>query len=628
MKYTLLISFFIRLIHENAEKIKNLAEIGKGFYCFSLLNTLNFFIAERIEYLTKQHFCNSISVVILVLLFSSLPFQCAQPEKTDEPFFTLQNLNPIVRDITSNYISSARFDPGGRQIIFNGRLDGDSWDCIYTIPAQGGEYRKIIESTDDLYFPSFSRNGDKILYTKGFARQIMLFDTASGATTELPIFGNTPILLPDDETVLYSGVIDANLKLYHIPSRQNRNLTESYISANFAPALLTDNIHVTWIEKQRNGVFKLIRGSLKSDDRQTVLENRKPLLGISNSPGGQWTLTNYQDGSLSAVNIADTSTARVVFRFDDEEQTQNPLVSLPNWSATGSQLVFSSVVPDKYSSINPFFKHGYFKADLVVADLKWDKIGNDDIVRPMAAQPIDLFPKPPEQPIPAPEEKRNNPPTIVSTPPTTVIEGDLFIYRVNAIDIDLFDKIEYRRTAGPADAEMLNKTGILYWIAGAPGIYQFSVAASDGKMVNRQTFSVEVLPKPAWSTTKYLKNPAPSTGNEYIAGLFFKDPNNDGFLSAGENAQLLIDLRTRSATIDSIKLQLLTTVNAGEIKMEHDLIFERCSPDRWSRKVIPIRGLENLRNRPILIRGILQDSSGITLLPASLLISANNPNID
>lgn len=562
-------------------------------------------------------------------MFVSPFFQCSKPVAADGPKFILQNPQILVPNVVSNYVSSSRFDSDAQTVIFNGRLGGDSWDCIYTVPVQGGEYQKIIESTDDLLFPSFSDDRSKVIYTRGFARQIMLYDIASEETMELPIFGNMPILLPDNKTVLFSGVIDANLKLYHIPTRQSKNLTESWVSSNFSPILLSDDFQLRWVEKLRNGLYKLNRGNLESDKSSSFHTDRKAIYGMTTSPSGQWNLVNFLDGSLIGVHGNDSTIASVEIQADNDDQSHMPLISLPDWSINGSKLVYTSVPSEKFARINPFFKYGYYKADLVVASLKWEKINNGDIIRPLSPQTVSLFP---EDASPISREaitrKTNNPPVITSRPPATVLQGDVFIYRVNAVDIDLFDDLEYKQTDGPLDAEMLAKSGILYWVAGEPGDYQFAVAVSDnGGETDQQTFIVNVLPKPDWKRSNFIHKPKPEIENEYLAGLVFKDPNNDGFLSPGENASLLIDLRSRSIAMDSVKLQLLTTVFSGEIEMEHELVFEQCIPGQWTRKIIPIKGLEGLQNRPIVIRGILQNSTGISLLPASLIISAKNTKI-
>jgi len=575
--------------------------------------------------LNKRQVFNSFLSAFLFLFVLFLFSQCSKPQTAPGPTFTIQNQRVLVPNIISNYVCSPRFDPNSQTVIFNARLDGDSWDGIYTIPTNGGDYRKILEANDDLYFPSFSQNGDKIIYCQGFSRQIMVYDIAENSSEKLPIFGNTPVLLADNETVLYSGVIDANLKLYHIPSRQSRNLTESYISANFASVVLSDNIQLHWIEKMRNGVYKLVGGDIGSNSSRALWQSPRPLRGLTTSPGGQWNLINFSDGSLLAINSKDTSIATVSVQNDDPKQKQTPLISLPDWSISGNKVVYTSVLPEKYSTTNPFFKNGHFQADLVIADIRWDKISNADIIRSLQPQPVILFSEKPPEKSQMSTEKRNNPPKILSTPPKTAIAGEMLVYRISAVDIDLFDDLVYRKLIGPPESEVLSKTGILYWIAGEPGDYRFTVEVSDGITNDRQSFGVTVLPNPDWDTIPYVSDSKPGTGNEYLAGFRFVDSNDDGFLTPGESAGLLIDLKTRDTIRNNVSLQLLISTSAGEIEIDRNHVFPTCIPDRWSRKIIPIKGLDNLQNRPIIIRGLLQDSIGIRFLPASLIISAKNP---
>jgi len=76
--------------------------------------------------------------------------------------------------------------------------------------------------------------------------------------------------------------------------------------------------------------------------------------------------------------------------------------------------------------------------------------------------------------------------------------------------------------------------------------------------------------------------------------------------------------------MDSVRLQLISTATDEEIELANELIFEHCTTDQWSRKIVPIKGLAGLRNRPIVIRGLIQTANGLDVLPASLLISAKN----
>lgn len=574
----------------------------------------------------QRKFCSGPGIFGLLLLLGAV-FQCSKPAVYDGPKFILSNPEILVPEIVSNYVVAPRFDPEGRSVIFNGRLDGDSWDCIYSIPVQGGEYRRLIEASDDLLYPSYSRDLSKIIYTKGFARQIMLYDIESGETTRLPVFGNSPRLLPDNETVLFSGVIDANLQLYHIPSHRTMDITESFVSANFAPVLLSDNVQIRWIEQLRNGLFKLCQTDLETRQPFSLFSGYKPIWSNSVSPSGQWSLLNFRDGTLLAVHGNDSTIAPVEFQPDNPEQPV-PLAALPDWSMSGSDIVFTSVKPDQHGEKNPFFKTGCFRADLVIAGVSWEKISNSDIVRALPDQSPVLFPEPPEMTQPSPAlQSVNNPPRIISEPPETVLAGDVYIYRIQAVDIDLFDELQYRQTSGPDNAEVLPNTGILYWIAGEPGDYQFSVVVRDDVgATDRQIFRVNVLPKPDWIRQQASKPSETAIENDYLAGMLFRDPNDDGFLSAGEEGGILIDLKTRTIPMDSVRLQLLASVGHGELEMQTEILFERCTPDQWQRKIVPIKGLQGLQNRRLVIRGILQDSDGIKLFPASLVIAAGNPD--
>ena len=598
------------------------------FFIVFNLNTYYTFSSQKGFVLNFQRYAKLFLIISFGFALLITSVQCGKTDISDGPVFLIQNPQLLVKNIASNYITVPRFDSDAETVIFNGRLDGDLWDCIYTIPARGGEYQKILEDTEDLLFPSFSSDQTQIIFSRGLARQITLYDIETEQKSALPIFGNTPILLPDNATVLYTGVIDANLKLYHIASHQSRNVTESFVSVNFSPVLLTDMLTLRWIEKLKNGQHRIFQTSLDTLKTQAIHTLTEPVAAITSSPGGRWLLANQINGTLIGINPEDSLTARVEVRSDNEE-TPSTLISQPDWAATGNKLLYASAPQDRFSSQNPFFKRGYYVADLMIAGLKLEKIDDGDIFRALQPQQVDLFPfsETPQTAEKARPAELNNPPKIVSDPPDTIFQGDFYIYRVQSVEIDLFDALEYRLLSGPAAAEMLPNSGILYWAPTDTGNYEFNVAVSDEKGARDvQSFVVNVLANPDWNQRDFTYPEKPPVKGEYIAGLVFKDPNNDGLLSAGEEAQILIDLKSRSTEMDSVKLQLITTTRSGEIEMENEIIFEHCSTDKWSRKIIPVKGLAGLRNRPIVIRGILQSATGLDILPASLVISAHNPN--
>lgn len=570
-----------------------------------------------------------LSIAIQLLILAIGISRCHRTKPADNPAFLIENARLLVQNVASNYVVVPRFGPDGREIIFNGRLGGDSWDCIYSVPATGGAYQKLAEDTDDLLFPSFSSDKNQIIYSRGLTRQIILLDLQTGRQTPLPIFGNTPLLLQASNIVLYSGVMDANLRLYHIPTGKTRNISDSFVSANFSPAVLPDNYQLRWIERHKNGRHSINLSTLDGHPARLVCRLPEPISAITTSPGGKWLIACQTNGKLFGINPEDSLHAAVALIDENGVENTRLLFAQPCWSSNGRQLAFNSVPYNQFELQNPFLKSGNYVADLVIGQLSWQKINDPDIFRASSSRQMDLFPSessaqpavPESQPVVA-----NNPPRIISDPQETVLAGDVYLYRIQAIDIDLFDHLRYTLISGPPDAEVLSKSGILYWVPLDTGDFDFEVSVSDEAGANdRQPFTVKVLPNQNWNDLQVVKNPRPPLNKgEFIAGMKFKDINDDGFLSNGEEGQILIDLKCRSLAMDSVRLQLITTATNEEIELENELVFEHCTTHQWSRKIVPIKGLDGLRNRPIVIRGLIQTAYGLDVLPASLLISAKN----
>jgi hypothetical protein len=577
----------------------------------------------------SHHHRKLLSINILLLLTVTINFQCHRTKPAENPAFLIENARLLVKDVASNYVVVPRFGPDGREIIFNGRLEGDSWDCIYSIPTAGGAYQKLAEDTDDLLFPCYSPDRNQIIYSKGLTRQIILLDLQTNQQTPLPIFGNTPLFLPDGDVVLYSGVMDANLRLYHIPTGKSKNFTNSFISTNFSPAVFPANYQLRWIERRKDGRHSIDFGALDSISTRSTYSLAEPVAAITASPSGKWLVACQTNGKLFGINPLDSLHASVALIDENGIEDTHRLFAQPCWSSNGRQLAFTSVPYSQFDLQNPFLKSGYYVADLVVGQLSWQNIHDPDIFRSPSSTLVNLFPiESPDQP--SVRENRqvaaNNPPRIISDPQETVLAGDVYLYRIQSVDIDLFDRLRYNLLAGPYDAELLPQTGILYWAALDTGEFEFEVEVSDeAGASDRQSFTVKVIPEPDWSDLQVVENPRPPPNKgEFMAGMKFKDVNNDGFLSNGEEGQLLIDLKSRSTAIDSVRLQLITTANNDEIELENELVFDHCTTSQWSRKIVPIKGLEGLRNRPIVIRGLIRSAHGLDVLPASLLISAKN----
>lgn len=581
-----------------------------------------------IEYNT-EFVRNPVLFITVAVLLNMIA--CSPDAESNRPVIRFRNPQALVESVMSAVVIMPRFSQDGQNIIFSGRLDGDLWDCIYTVPVAGGKYRKLHESTENLLFPAYSYDGTKIVFSRGLTRQVVLKDLQTDQVTPLPVFGNCPLLLPDGETVLYSGVIDGNLKLFHVATSREKNLTESFVSVNYSPELLLDQRTLCWVENIRNRWLRLNRVLLDSLRRVQYVQLTNPIISMTASPSGNWTILGRAGGALSGFNPRDSSYADV--RLEGASQSESdPVIALnPHWSPIGRQVVYCRPGLPSGSGRSPFRKEGHFIADIAIAQLGWSGIRDEEILRTPSAEPVTIFPPQSEaEPIPArqPERDTNNPPRIYSRPVGTVYADELYIYRIQAVEIDLFDDLIYRLATGPSNSELLPKSGILLWIPPDTGTYDFGVSASDQNGgSDQQFFKVKVLPKPDWRPLKAKSAPPALLRDNFIGGMKFIDPDDDGYLTVGEEAQIQIDLRCRSFAVDSVRLQLISGTLAGEIEWNPELVFERCEQERWSRQRVTIRALQNIRNRPLIIRGILESKQGIQLLPAVLTIAVRNENL-
>jgi len=571
---------------------------------------------------------------LYLLLISLLIAGCSKNEEQENPTFIFQNPKTLVEAVTSNYVIVPCFGPNAQEIIFNGKLSRDDfWDCIYSVPTQGGDYKKIYESTEDLLYPSFSTDKKKIIFSKGLSRQIHIMNTETQEISDLPIYGSYPSLLPDGKTVLYSGVIDANIYLYDINTGQEKPITQSYFSTNTCPILMPDKISTTWIEYKNRKTFDLNNSRLDSAKTVPIRESCEPFLSITTSPSGKWILANKYNGGLSGLKVEDSTFADVKINPITEESDTQYLALYANWSPIGDKVVYVGNQINSPKSTNPFFKRKTFTGNITAADLKWEKTPDSEIFQSALTQKINFFPPKMKTFIgpsaPLTPTKTNNPPRIISSPPQTVYEGDLYLYRLRAIEIDLFDKLTYKLISGPENAEILEKSGILLWTPPDVGQYNFTVSVKDnGGETDTQIFNVDVIKKPDWTNLSLSSNQTSRAKSNFGARLTFKDPNNDGFLSAGEQGYILIDIKNLyKETLDSVKIYLLNSTKVEEIELNDYAIFPKCESEKWSSVRVPIKGLSKLRNRPIVIRGILEGNFGIQKLPATLIIDGKNPQL-
>ncbi|MFA4838555.1 MAG: hypothetical protein WC703_03665 [Candidatus Neomarinimicrobiota bacterium] len=568
---------------------------------------------------------------VAAIWLSALVLMTCAPRKSEKgPRIRFSNPRTLIEKVQSGYVIVPRFNPDAQSIIFNGRLGGDYSDCIYLIAANGSAPEKIYESDEDLYFPSMSPDQKQIVFSKGLSRHLNVMNLDTKAVTALPVYGSSPTFLNDGATILYSNVIDGNLNLFNIPSSENREITKSYLTANSYPILMPDQSSVAWIENIRQGLFRINQSPVDSLFVTRIFQFYAPVLSMTCSPSGQLFLLTNPDGSVSGVRAGDSTSIEVVIGDEQDKTAIRHYAQFVHWSPQGNRVVYVGDKADKNSFRTPYLQTGMFTGDITIADVACDGINPTDVFQSPPVRGTYFFPvkrigELPQrtfQPI-----SRNNPPRIVSEPPEKTYDGDLFMYRIQAVEIDLYDNLRYSMVAGPANVELLEKTGMLIWLPSDTGYFHFNVAVTDNRGgEDSQAFDIQVLPTPDWRQISVLpKKQTPVS--EFSAGMFFVDSDQDGILTPGESCQILVDLRNnRPEPEENVKLQLLISTEPDEIEWGDSLIYNRLETNLWNRMSVPIRGSENLRNRPIVVRGILETQRGIRMLPANLIIAAKNPN--
>ncbi len=559
---------------------------------------------------------------------------CTRHPATENPQFKFQNPQVLVANLLANNPIQPRFAPGGREIIFSGRLDGDLWDGIYQVPTIGGLPQKIYGANDDLLCPSFSPDERQVVFCQGLSRQIHLLDIVTKKVTPLPIFGNYPTFLPDGNTILYSGVIDANLRLYDLNAGRQRTLTTSYLRSNYYPLVTPDRDGIVWLENRPQGQIRLNQTDFDALKIEVIKIFHEQILSWSLSPSGQWAIASRANGESFGFKLSDSTTAPIIIQSANEAQNLKQLSYAVCWSPTGQQVTYIGNSVPPYSRKNPFADQGLFRGDLTIANLQWEHLPDAEMLQSPQSRGKSAFPPVENTPRQVSENatppEPNNPPKIVSNPVETVRQGELYLYRILAVEIDLFDKLNYLLITAPENAELSARTGVLVWLPTDTGRFEFTVAIEDGRTgLDSQTFFVTVLPDARWEQSSFQPSTSQVKASDFAAGMRFRDSNADGFLTAGEKAAIQIDLKPlRDEKFDSLRLQMLYSTKAGEIAAQELVVFYDCQPGRWNRTTIPLEGLAGLRNRRILVRGLLETKYGIQMLPANLIINGRNPEKD
>lgn len=573
------------------------------------------------------------AIIISTITLSLLPWKtCSRRDSASLPTFTIRRPEILVKNVRSDYLIHPRYDPTGELLIFNGRLPGDAYDAIYLIPNGETAPRKIFATNESAFAPALSFDRQKVVFSLGSISQICLYNIPTGTLQRLPIFGRTPSFLPDDETILYTSLTDGNIRLYHLPSRRSRILTYTDVISNHSPLLFPDRAKIIYLENFSRAVQQISQITLDSLHYQTLRRFPSTLSAISISPSGGWLLGSQPTGDPLAFSLTDPSLQPLPVAIESIEPQKKLLAHSICWSPKGEEVVFVGNQTLPFSQTNPYLRAGKYCGDIVRAQLQWHNLDDATVLQSPPIKQLTWSPtqfNAPSTPSASrfvPQES-NNPPRIISSPPTIAYSEELYIYQLESVEIDLQDNLEYTLINGPAEAELQPRSGTLLWTPGDTGTYAFTVRVQDSRLAaDFQNFSVAVKPKNRWRQASYrpkTKNLPPA---ELSASLRFLDPDNDGYLSAGENAALQINLRpVNSYVIDSVRVVMILSATVDEVALQREVLFDTCQPGRWTTQTIPMVGQPALRNRPIIINAVAHTSNGLRPLPVSLVINGKNP---
>lgn len=571
------------------------------------------------------------TVKLFILSLLALTFlTCERQKANDEPVFIFQSPKVLFKNLIANNLIVPRFSPDGLDLIFNGRIDGDLWDGIYQIPIVGGLPQKIYSTTDDILYPSYSADQRQVIFSQGLARQIYLLDIVTKNVTPLPIYGNYPTILPDGSTILYTGGLDGNIRLYDLRENRHRVLTKSHSGINIFPMMTQDRVGFIWLENRKPEQVRVNQTDFDALKTKILQIFAEPLLSWTISPSGEWAIASRPNGEPFGFKLYDTAFASISIQPDTLVKNVKHLAFSVDWSPTGRNVVYVGNTVPQFSRENPFTYRGIFKGDLVISNLRWENIEEAELLKSPAVSNWTIFPysEPNIQGSPRfVPTNINNPPVITSVPVETARQGELYFYRVQAVEIDLFDKITYSVVSGPENATILKNTGILVWQPIDSGRFEFTVAVQDNyDGIDSQTFYVDVLPAKKGDDIFYQSQPVDKKASGFAASLSFRDSDGDGFLMPGEEAALQIDLKPLYAEkLDSVRLQLLCSAESREVSYDRELIFKDCQPNQWNQMIVPIKALPKLQNRSIVFWGIIETKYGFQILPASLIINGKNP---
>lgn len=180
--------------------------------------------------------------------------------------------------------ASPRWSPDSHSIAFTGWLPGETYR-IYTVPAGGGELRQISNPESYSWSPTWSPDGERLMFSEGGSGRPTIVDLLSGTSRSVDVNGKlfSPRWSPDGRYIV--GRSGPDLVLHDMRTEETRVLAEGkmfeqwYWSEDSQSVFVVDD----WILGSKRSVYRIS----VDDDATTKIWQVGTEFGVWGS-NGRW----------------------------------------------------------------------------------------------------------------------------------------------------------------------------------------------------------------------------------------------------------------------------------------------------------------------------------------------------
>jgi len=285
--------------------------------------------------------------------------------------------------------------------------------------------------------------------------------------------------------------------------------------------------------------------------------------------------------------------------FDGGGSTDNAIIA--NWS-----WFFGDFAPDSHA-FGPAVSHSFRTAGMYMVVLTiTDMAGNSD-----------------EDSLVVTVRNVNRPPVIISSPPSTAVQGETYFYLFQAIDPD-GDMLRYSLDEGPPDMTIDSSLGLVAWTPGPSDVGSWMVVLSvtDGRSppVKQSPFWIEVTDVP--DPPRFTSTPVwiGVQGQQYSYKATAQDPDSEDQYSL----VFSVVAGPRGMTVTPYLGQVLWTPGPDQVGL-NQVVLGVTDGRLWDYQVFNISVSNS--NDPPFIQSV-PVTTGIQGLPYSYQVQAIDPDDD